>query len=60
MGKYEIYYGSFPCHTCKEEVKSLRSYRDTKELTWVCSQKHMSTVVLGGKKKAKKDYEREI
>jgi hypothetical protein len=60
MQKYEIFSGTFPCHTCKEPVKSLRMYLETKELTWMCSAKHMSTVSLGKVKKTKKDYEREI
>lgn len=58
MGRYTVYAGKFPCHTCKEEVKSLRSYPEEKLLTWMCSQKHMSTVSLNVKK-TKKDYERE-
>ena len=60
MGKYEIFYGTFPCHTCKEEVKSLRFYKEIKQLTWVCSSNHMTKVSLETKKKNKKDYEREI
>lgn len=57
--KYTVYHGEFPCHTCGEVVSSLRSYPETKDLTWMCSQKHMSTVSLDIKKKKKKDYERE-
>ena len=56
--KYKIVEGKFPCHTCKEVVKSLRHYVETKELTWMCSQKHLSRVSLETKK-TKKDYERE-
>jgi hypothetical protein len=59
MSRYSIYSGEFPCHTCKEVVKSLRSYPDEKLLTWMCSQKHLSEVSLKVKKKSKKDYERE-
>lgn len=55
--KYTVYHGKFPCHTCGEEVTSLRSYPETKELTWMCSQKHMSIVSLETKR-TKKDYER--
>lgn len=57
MARYEIYNGKFPCHTCGEVVSSLRMYGDTKELTWMCSKKHMSTVSLAKTKKSKKDYE---
>ena len=56
MGKYTVYHGEFPCHTCKEVVVSLRCYSDTKELTWMCKSKHISTVQLI---KKKRDYERE-
>ena len=58
MAKYSIYHGTFPCHTCKMEVKTLRLYPETKEMTWMCSEKHISTVSLNTKK-TKKDYERE-
>lgn len=58
MAKYNIYPGKFVCHTCKAEVKSLRSYPATKELTWMCPDKHVSRVDLNTKKK-RKDYERE-
>lgn len=57
MAKYNIYHGEFPCHTCKVVVKTIRSYPDTKELTWMCPEKHMSRVSLNVKK-SKKDYER--
>lgn len=36
----------------------MRFYAETKELTWMCPEKHMSTVNLNTKK-TKKDYERE-
>jgi hypothetical protein len=57
MAKYDIYHGTFPCHKCKVEVKTVRFYAETKELTWMCPEKHMSSVNLNTKKK--KDYERE-
>jgi hypothetical protein len=56
MGKYTIYPGSFRCHTCKVEVKTLRSYSEEKELTWMCPDKHLSVVKLNTKK-SRKDYE---
>lgn len=58
MAKYNIYHGVFRCQECGKEVTSLRSYPETKELTWMCSDKHMSRVDLNTKK-TKKDYERE-
>jgi hypothetical protein len=54
--KFSVYSGKFPCHTCKEEVTSLRLWRDTRELTWMCSKKHLSKVAII---RTKKDYERE-
>jgi hypothetical protein len=59
MAKYNIYPGKFKCQECGVEVTSLRSYSETKELTWMCRDKHLSTVLLKTKK-TKKDYEREI
>ena len=55
--KFSIYPGKFPCHTCKEEVKSLRLWSETLELTWMCTNKHLTRVSL--KTKRKRDYERE-
>ena len=53
--KFSVYEGRFPCHTCKEEVTSLRLWRQTLELTWMCSSKHLSKSNI---KMTKKDYER--
>lgn len=58
MGKYSIYQGSFPCHTCKVEVRSVRLYPKEKLITWMCPDKHLNEVSLETKK-SKKDYERE-
>jgi hypothetical protein len=54
--KFSVYPGKFICHTCKEEVTSLRLWKETLELTWMCSKKHLSKA---GIIKTKKDYERE-
>lgn len=53
--KFSVYNGKFPCHTCEEIVNSLRLWRETSELTWMCSKKHISKsqIVM-----TKKDYER--
>lgn len=58
MAKYNIYQGQFKCQQCGADVNSLRSYPETKQLTWMCNEKHISTVDLNTKK-TKKDYERE-
>lgn len=55
--RYTIVQGIFPCHTCKEEVHSLRHYIAKKELTWMCSSKHISSVSLKTKK-TREDHER--
>lgn len=57
MAKYNVYGGIFKCQQCGKEVLSLRSYPETKELTWMCDDKHISRVSLNVKK-SKKDYER--
>ena len=57
MSKYIVISGIFKCHTCKEEVTSLRCYGEDKLLSWMCSQKHLTNVSL--KPKTKRDYERE-
>lgn len=54
--KYLIVHGKFPCHTCKEEITSLRFYGETKLATWMCSKKHLTEVSFQTKK-SKKDYE---
>ncbi len=56
--KYDVYKGSFVCHTCKAEVSSLRWYWTLKELTWLCADAHLSKVNLNTKK-GKEQYERE-
>jgi hypothetical protein len=58
MGKYTVYPGVFPCHTCRADVKSVRVYPLEKLITWMCPEKHLNEVSLETKKK-KKDYERE-
>ena len=54
--KFKVFEGKFSCHTCKEEVTSLRLWLETTDLTWMCSKKHVSRAALI---KTKKDYERE-
>jgi len=57
MRNYSVYPGSFACHTCKVEVKSVRSYYDQKKITWLCRNNHLSEVSLNTRKN-KRDYER--
>lgn len=57
MASYTVYNGTFICHTCKVEVRSLRLYAETKTMTWMCKDKHLSTVAFGKRKKAAFDRE---
>jgi hypothetical protein len=57
MPNYTVYHGKFLCHECKAEVGSLRLYAETKEMTWMCKDKHLSKVNLGRRKK--KDFDGE-
>ena len=50
MHRYTVYNGKFVCHECKIEVTSLRLYIDTKEMTWMCKEKHLSSVKFGKQK----------
>ena len=53
--KFKVFSGEFHCQSCKEVVNSLRLWLETADLTWMCSQKHISRVPLIV---TKKDYER--
>jgi hypothetical protein len=57
MNRFSTYPGSFSCHICKVEVKTLRSYYEQKLITWLCKNSHLSRVSLETKKR-KSDYER--
>ena len=50
MPSYTVYTGKFVCHECKVEVKSLRLYAETKTMTWMCKDKHLSSVKFGKQK----------
>lgn len=57
MANYSVYEGKFPCKTCGKEVKTVRVYTETGMASWMCSDKHLSEIVLfkKGYKKAKKN-----
>ena len=57
MASYTIYEGQFICQVCKAEVRTLRLYAETKEMTWMCKEKHLSKVNVGKRKKS--DFDRE-
>ena len=56
MAKYSVYPGKFVCHTCQDQVATVRSYPDEKRLTWMCKNKHLTQVDLNTRK-TKRDYE---
>lgn len=58
MASFTVYYGKFTCHTCKIEVGSLRLYPDTKTATWMCKEKHLSSVKFGKQKRKSDDGEK--
>ena len=57
MANYSIYPGTFLCKTCKKEVKTMRVYLDTGIASWMCSDKHLSEIILfkKGYKKVKRN-----
>jgi hypothetical protein len=55
--KFKIFPGKFVCQKCNEEVNSLRLWLDSADVTWMCSQKHISKVALII---TRKNYERKI
>lgn len=46
MSRYSVYKGIFLCQKCKEEVTESRFYGHSHDLTWMCSNKHLSKVSL--------------
>jgi len=59
MARYNLYSGKFICQSCNKETQTARFYSETKVLTWMCKDGHLSEVDLSTNKKKKKDYERE-
>lgn len=54
--KFSVYAGKWPCKTCDEVVTSLRLWKETCDVSWMCSKKHISKVSL--LPPTRKDYER--
>ena len=50
MPSFTVYNGKFICHECKTTVNTARLYADTKSLTWMCKDKHLSSVKFGKQK----------
>jgi hypothetical protein len=59
MDSYTVYPGKWICHTCKIDVPTLRCYAATQTLTWMCKEKHLTTVYLGKRKKGHYNNENE-
>lgn len=49
MAKFNTYPGIFICQKCHGEVDRVRLWRDTLDLTWMCSCKYVSKVNLNVK-----------
>lgn len=43
---FTVYRGSFLCKECKVEVQSMRLWRDTGIVSWMCPIKHVTEVQL--------------
>jgi hypothetical protein len=43
---FSEYRGRFFCHSCKDLVLIARFYSEDMKLTWLCSNRHMSEVIL--------------
>ena len=50
MANFTVYNGKFVCHECKIIVNTARLYAETKSLTWMCKDKHLSSVKFGKQK----------
>ena len=56
---FQVYEGKWPCKTCSEVVLTLRLWPDSGDVTWMCTQKHLSKMNLMPTKKKKKDFKDE-
>jgi hypothetical protein len=54
---FEIFRGKFICQRCEEEVGTLRLWFNTLDLTWQCSNKHVSKVNIAKKRRVFSDRE---
>ncbi len=55
--RFSTFAGQFICQKCNENVDVCRLWSETKDVTWMCSKKHISKVSLIPK--TKRDYENE-
>ena len=55
--RFSTFTGQFYCQKCNEVVDACRLWNETKDVTWMCSKKHMSKISMIPK--TKKDYDNE-
>lgn len=55
--RFSIFSGQFTCQKCNEIAGTCRLWIETKDVTWMCSKKHISKVSMIPK--TKKDYDNE-
>lgn len=53
---FTVFSGKFICKNCHKDVLSARFWLASGEVTWMCSDKHLSKVGLVPQKKKKKDF----
>jgi hypothetical protein len=56
---FMVVQGQFICKTCKVECRAARFWYGSGEISWLCSEKHISKVGLKAEKKKKKDFAHE-
>lgn len=53
---FTVFHGKFLCKQCNKEVLSARLWSASGDVSWMCSDKHLSKVSLIPQKKKKKDF----
>lgn len=56
---FTVFSGKFICKECNKEVLSARLWSESGDVSWMCSDKHLSKVSLIPQKKKKKDFKNE-
>lgn len=54
--EFTVFQGKFLCKRCDKEVLSARLWLGSGDVSWMCSDKHLSKVGLIPQKKKKKDF----
>lgn len=57
--EFTVFPGKFLCKQCGKEVISARLWSGSGDVSWMCSDKHLSKVGLMPVKKKKKDFSNE-